>query len=421
MWRGSGYVLLIFIRKRHGNESEIATRLIRAAANVLEPTPEERTLSSLISQTRMSFRRNCVDNKRGRKRKSSFHKKVTLLKLAHADFYPTTAELKFLKERGLGESELPLTVFRNSTLDDIKESIIRLYPPHIQQLLDMCGFRLYRLGKSKKITIIPDTEITTGDDLENKLQQNRLVILPANDFPCDLQIIGRNAPRQQTTWQSSNATQVISEDDDFEPTTHSFSRRIPIRRNETRAISDDDEFEPTTPSSSRRTPIRRNAALSLVPETHTNSQRIIEEHDEDNSNDGYETEESDNRQNSNTQSCFLTFPSLPENAELENIEVSRSNCFNDVMKFYEDEDIVNKKIIVVFTGEIGVDGGGLTKELFSIFFQKCENVFFKGEDCLVPFLDLNKVHEIDKFIIVGRVLQHMLILTNKLPSKLSRA
>lgn len=90
------------------------------------------------------------------------------------------------------------------------------------------------------------------------------------------------------------------------------------------------------------------------------------------------------------------------------------------MNFYADEDVINKNLRVTFLGEIGIDGGGLTKELFNLFFLKCEGIFFQGEDCLIPYLELSKLNQLDKFIIIGRILQHMLLLTNQIPAKLSR-
>lgn len=39
---------------------------------------------------------------------------------------------------------------------------------------------------------------------------------------------------------------------------------------------------------------------------------------------------------------------------------------------------------------------------------------------LSSYLELNKLNEIDKFIIIGRILHHMLILTNTIPAKLSK-
>lgn len=90
------------------------------------------------------------------------------------------------------------------------------------------------------------------------------------------------------------------------------------------------------------------------------------------------------------------------------------------MNLYTDEQFLSKNLNVKFIGEIGIDGGGLTKELFNIFFDKCSSMFFQGEDCLVPYLPLNKRNEQDKFITIARILEHMLILTDSIPAKLSR-
>ena len=111
---------------------------------------------------------------------------------------------------------------------------------------------------------------------------------------------------------------------------------------------------------------------------------------------------------------------IPENAETETIEISRTNCINELMSLYADDQLLNKYLNVTFVGEIGIDGGGLTKELFNIFFDKCSGLFFQGKDCLIPYLPLNKRNEQDKFIIIGRILEHMLILTSTIPTKLSR-
>lgn len=91
-----------------------------------------------------------------------------------------------------------------------------------------------------------------------------------------------------------------------------------------------------------------------------------------------------------------------------------------MLHLYDNENIINNNINVEFIGEVGIDGGGLTKELFNIFFSKCAEQFFRGEDCLVPHLELNKQNQIDKFVIIGRILQHMILLTQTIPTKLSK-
>lgn len=85
-------------------DSDIVQRLIRAANNAgNNETEEEVNFSAVIRGTRQSFRRHEVVSSRGRKRKQTLQKRVVLLKLAHADFFPSNAELKFIKQRGLGK------------------------------------------------------------------------------------------------------------------------------------------------------------------------------------------------------------------------------------------------------------------------------------------------------------------------------
>jgi len=87
------------------DEREIANRLLMIATSACsELTQEEQDFSSLVTATRRSFKRNNVISSpcKGRKKKATFKRKVILMKLAHADFFPSNTELKFLKQRGLG-------------------------------------------------------------------------------------------------------------------------------------------------------------------------------------------------------------------------------------------------------------------------------------------------------------------------------
>lgn len=80
-----------------------------------------------------------------------------------------------------------LEIERDRLFDDIKEDIISLFRPNIQNLLRMCGFKLGKVEKSKKIVHLGDIE--DGTQLENQLMQSKLIILPLNDFPDNLPVI----------------------------------------------------------------------------------------------------------------------------------------------------------------------------------------------------------------------------------------
>lgn len=95
---------------------------------------------------------------------------------------------------------------------------------------------------------------------------------------------------------------------------------------------------------------------------------------------------------------------------------------DDVLSVYKDPEILNKKLNVTFLGEIGQDMGGLTKELFCLFWQLSEERFFKGEDVIVPYIPLHKKRsEKGNLEVLGRVLTHMAILTKTVPTKISRS
>lgn len=106
-----------------------------------------------------------------------------------------------------------------------------------------------------------------------------------------------------------------------------------------------------------------------------------------------------------------------ETLEKISIEVDRTAILSEMLHLYKNEQLVQKSVQVIFKGEIGVDYGGLTKELFTEFWKQCEADYFRGEQCLVPYIPLSKVRRGhgDDFIIIGRILAHTVILTKSLP------
>lgn len=136
---------------------------------------------------------------------------------------------------------------------------------------------------------------------------------------------------------------------------------------------------------------------------------------EDNSNNIWEIEVSPDSYS------IFNLPSIDKEAETVCIYINRQDCCQEMISLYKDEEIVNKKLNVEFLGESGAEAGGLTKEVFHLFWKDSENKFFDGEETLVPYLPLHRIRkEADTFIILGRLFAHMLLLTNTVPTKLSK-
>lgn len=70
----------------------------------------------------------------------------------------------------------------------------------------MCGFKLGKIEKSKKIHFLED--IKDGNDLENQLKQSKIIILPLNDFPDNLPVIEKQDHSLSQT-SRNNSTQSI--------------------------------------------------------------------------------------------------------------------------------------------------------------------------------------------------------------------
>lgn len=121
----------------------------------------------------------------------------------------------------------------------------------------------------------------------------------------------------------------------------------------------------------------------------------------------------------------IEYPDLPNNGEIitTDITVKRENIIEEMLTLYKDETIVQKNIKVTFKDELGLDYGGLTKELFSEFWKKIMPEFFRGENRSVPFLSLSKIRKglDENFPIIGRILAHTIILTRSIPTNICKS
>ncbi|XP_069131679.1 uncharacterized protein [Argopecten irradians] len=103
------------------------------------------------------------------------------------------------------------------------------------------------------------------------------------------------------------------------------------------------------------------------------------------------------------------------------VTVRRNHVVKDLMDVYGNADILQHMLNVSFEGEEGQDAGGLTKDVFTAFWERAYVQFFCGEDLLVPFMPPHKYCEaISAFPILGRILCHGIALIGFLPVRISR-
>ncbi|CAH0563086.1 unnamed protein product [Brassicogethes aeneus] len=391
---------------------EIAGRIIQTAMAVAStPTTEERSFPGILAATRASFR--------PRRRQQS---------------------IQLQSSRVLPQQ---LTINRTWSWNQLKDEILNLLLPHIKNMIEMVGFDLARCDRQKHLKRL---EYSDDDDLEGVLSSGMIIVIPRKDFPNDLPIIeehnGNNSrstnmtdndfapnerqivPRRSLNLSLSSQTHPDILDDDFEPN----ERQIVPRRSLNMSLSRqthpdilDDDFEQTQ----RQIVSRRSLNLTLSRRTHLN---ILEENNSNTNEDALSSNEDveehiDNTYNVDEQlEPYLSFPFIPEEAEVKFIEISRQDILGKMFELYNDNSLTSSRLLIKFIDEEGIDGGGLLSEMFTIFWRALfeSGDFFIGNDVLIPYIKLEKEMEImPKLATIGRILGHMIMLTNKMPPRLA--
>ena len=95
----------------------------------------------------------------------------------------------------------------------------------------------------------------------------------------------------------------------------------------------------------------------------------------------------------------------------------------DVLQVYSEcEDVVEHYLQVCFVGEDGVDGGGLLKDMFSVFWIEAFNTYFTGENVFVPFLSIARQNEANRiYPLLGRILSHSTALLQTIPVRFCKS
>ncbi|KAF5281734.1 hypothetical protein FQR65_LT14574 [Abscondita terminalis] len=319
---------------------------------------------------------------------------VFLLRRANADFYPAAAECADLQLHGLGKKSVEFK---------LTWSIARLQR-HVCEAynavdLEAVGFRFAKCNKEKKLQMFSPN---TLEELINLIPRGTIVILPNRDVVIDYSTTTminvssqRNNNELAETYFSAD-----NELDNFLP-----QPRTNGRRNLQRALSLRQPDNVIGNSSTTDENLEEDVHNELYLNRDRNGSEFFpEQADSDNDNFNNILEVENTYGNVNDIALFddIEFPSLPENVEdVISLEVKRENVLEEFLDLYKDE----------------------TLELFTEFWKQCLGDFFRGEGRSVPYLPLSKIRKgwDAKFLIIGRILAHNIILTDSIPIQLCKS
>ena len=98
--------------------------------------------------------------------------------------------------------------------------------------------------------------------------------------------------------------------------------------------------------------------------------------------------------------------------------IRRSNIYEDVLLLYKGDDILQEcPIRIEFENEMAVDQGGVTRDMFSAFWEKCYSTLFEGSKLLVPLF--HPQTDASVFPIIGRIISHGYLVSGFMPVRIA--
>lgn len=114
---------------------------------------------------------------------------------------------------------------------------------------------------------------------------------------------------------------------------------------------------------------------------------------------------------------FLTSPN-PEPGMVHSVR--RSHIYDDVIKLYTEmcSVLVNEyPFFVQFCDELAVDTGGVTRDMFSAFFDDLYLRLFDGSSLLYPAVHASI--DVNDFTIIGSILSHAYLIADTFPDRIA--
>ncbi|XP_071175740.1 uncharacterized protein [Mytilus edulis] len=101
------------------------------------------------------------------------------------------------------------------------------------------------------------------------------------------------------------------------------------------------------------------------------------------------------------------------------VQVRRSHIIEDMLNIYTDTNVVRSRLHVKLIGEGGSDWGGVSRDVFTTFWNAASSAFFQGDSVHVPYLPLVNMENENKFLLLGRILTHSTAILGFLPIQIS--
>ncbi|CAC5375022.1 HUWE1 [Mytilus coruscus] len=314
---------------------------------------------------------------------------------------------------------------RRWSLPQLEDFIYQCYPQHPLQLV---GFQYAKClkGAKRELQIVHSNNVT---DLASTIRAGKVYIVPNREIPAT---------------QRTNVSQLELDDEEDLPTPTASPPHTPSPPNELEDTVPltDSPIETVSPVISFRRRIASIAARANIREAA--EQILVSEEDESShSNDVIATAANETTHvdvvplaAEDDDTLHLRLDTTEENVSaqtepgvnegLEHLQlllgdnkelaVRRQSVLTDVIQAYEDPQLVGQRLVIRFEGELGQDAGGLTKDLFSAFWDAAFKTYFVGERCCVPFLPIHRFSESSIYPILGRILTHGTALTGVFPT-----
>lgn len=98
--------------------------------------------------------------------------------------------------------------------------------------------------------------------------------------------------------------------------------------------------------------------------------------------------------------------------------VDRSTIFASVIDLYSKGDIINEcPLQIKFASEMAIDAGGVTREMFSAFWEQAYQLLFDGATLLIPLL--HPQSDMSLFPILGKIISHGYLSSGYLPVRIA--